>query len=108
MEGFIEVTYSVLCNGDVCEEIDLNDLLRNEKIARAIKSEYAKGQKGVEIVAREGMKVTIQSQKELYTFNVTKDDFADIVVLAEEDARANKRFKKECDAIEIIDIKTID
>jgi hypothetical protein len=108
MEGFIEVTYTVLCSGDIYEELEFKELLNNEKIARIIKTEYAKGQKGIEIAPKEDAKIIIKSQKELFTFTVNKDDFADIVVLAEEDAKGNKRLKKECDIIEIINIKTIE
>ena len=39
---------------------------------------------------------------------VSKNDFADLLELAEEDARKHKRLKKECDGVELVDILTID
>ena len=35
-----------------------------------------------------------------------KDDYADVLVLAEEDATAKKIFKKDCSMVELVDIET--
>jgi hypothetical protein len=51
--------------------------------------------------------VTLATEKELYTFEVSKNDFADILDLAEENAKSRKLYKKECDRVEIIDIETV-
>jgi len=45
--------------------------------------------------------------KDLHSFEVDKNDFADILVLAEEHATANKFLKKDCERIELIDIETL-
>ena len=45
--------------------------------------------------------------KDLHTFEVTKDDFADILVLAEEDAMSKKLIKKDCERVELLDFETI-
>ncbi|MDF1880643.1 hypothetical protein JHD50_04880 [Sulfurimonas sp. MAG313] len=50
----------------------------------------------------------IKTQKEVYTFTASKNDFADLLELAEEDARKHKRLKKECDGVELVDIVTVD
>ena len=48
----------------------------------------------------------IKTQKEVHTFMTSKNDFADLLELAEEDARSNKYLKKECDGVELVDIET--
>ncbi len=39
----IKVSYTVMCKNDVSREITLSDLFANEKVEKAIKSEFAKG-----------------------------------------------------------------
>ena len=46
-------------------------------------------------------------KKELYQFEVSKNDFADILDLVEENAKSRKLLKKECDRVEIVDIETV-
>ena len=108
MNGMIEVSYIVLCKNDINKEISLNELLKNEKIAKAIKSEFATGLRNLTLKIEEDITISIGTQKEIFEFNVTKNDFADLLELAEEDARKNKRLKKECDGIELVDIVTVD
>ncbi len=108
VEGMIRVKYTVMCENDVYIAVKLSDLLSNEKVSKAIKSEFAKGLRNLTLTMREDTEVAIKTEKEVYEFTVNKDDFADILELAEEDARAHKRFKKECDGIALVDIETID
>jgi hypothetical protein len=108
MEGRMRVIYTVMCENDVDERVSLQVLLANEKVLRAIKSEFAKGIRNIELTAAQEAEISIKTHKEPYELIVEKDDFADILVLAEEDARAQKRLKKECEGIELIDIVTLD
>jgi len=43
----------------------------------------------------------------VHTFEVSKDDFADLLTLAEEDAKNKKLLKKECERVELVDITTL-
>jgi hypothetical protein len=107
MNGTILVTYKILCGADVNKEIALNELLQNEKIVKLIKSEYAKGFRNLTLLAQPNESIVkIQTQKELHSFEVPKDDFADILVLAEEDATNKKLIKKDCDRVELVNIET--
>lgn len=106
MDGKIMVTYKILCDGDLNEEIALKDLLANEKIARAIKSEFAKGHRNISLHSSHDIKISIETTKELHSVEVSKDDFADLLSLAEEDANTKKLLKKECARVELVDIET--
>jgi hypothetical protein len=101
------VSYTILCKSDLNKTLTLTELLANEKVAKVIKSEFAKGIRNIELVTNnEDARLKLQTQKELHQFEVNKDDFADILVLAEEHASKNKLFKKDCDRVELIDIET--
>ncbi len=107
MNGTIMVTYKILCKADLNKEIRLEKLLANEKIAKIIKSEFAKGFRNIELLASDTTSsLHIQTLKELHSFEVNKDDFADILVLAEEDAATKKLLKKDCERVELINIET--
>lgn len=107
MKGTILVSYKILCKSDLNKELSLNELLKNEKIAKIIKSEYAKGFRNLILNAEPNTSVIqIQTQKELHSFEVDKDDFADMLDLAEEDAQNKKLLKKECERVELVDIST--
>lgn len=107
MEGKILVTYKILCKTDFNLEITLEQLLLNEKVAKAIKGEFAKGIRNINLNAKNSeCKIKIETEKELYRFEALKDDFADLVSLAEEDAASRKLFKKDCIGIELVDIET--
>jgi hypothetical protein len=108
MDGMIKVSYIVMCKNDVSIELTLTQLLKNEKIAKAIKSEFASGLRNLALISKEESEIAIKTAKEVYEFSVSKNDFADLLELAEEDARKNKRFKKECDGVELVDIMTVD
>lgn len=108
MEGKILVTYKILCKNDFNLEITLEQLLGNEKVAKSIKSEFAKGIRNIDLNFKNSeCKLKIETQKELYRFEARKDDFADLVSLAEEDASSRKLFKKDCIGIELVDIETV-
>ena len=107
MDGKIIVTFKVLCQSDLNKDIFLSDLLSNEKVAEVIKSEFAKGLRNIELVQKsEDVPLRLESAKELHTFEVTKDDFADILALAEDEAISKKLFKKDCDRVELVNIET--
>lgn len=109
VNGKIEVTYKLLCKNDVNKEINLKELLANEKIVKLIKSEFAKGFRNINLVTNEECNdiFKIETVKELYKLEVQKNDFADILALAEEDAASRKLFKKDCNRIELVNIETI-
>ena len=102
------VTYKILCKADINKEISINDLLANEKVAKAIKSEFAKGFRNITLFSDTAeSSITIETVKELHSFEVDKDDFADILVLAEEDAANKKLIKKDCNRVELVNIETL-
>ncbi|MEA3228090.1 MAG: hypothetical protein U9P38_03355 [Campylobacterota bacterium] len=107
MVGTIMITYKILCETDLNKTVTLEELFQNEKVAKVIKSEFAKGFRNIELnsILKESA-FMIETTKELHTFEVQKDDFADIFVLAEEDASNKKLFKKGCSRIELVDIET--
>lgn len=108
MNGTIMVTYKILCKADLNAEITLEELLLNEKVAKVIKSEFAKGFRNITLLpSTQTANLKIETVKELHSFEVHKDDFADILVLAEEDASSKKLFKKDCDRVELVDIETL-
>ena len=108
MNGMINVSYTIMCKNDVSNEVSLNDILKNEKVMKAIKSEFATGLRNLELSQKEETMVFIKTQKEVFEFSVSKDDFADLLEFAEVDAKKHKRFRKECDGVAIVDIVTID
>jgi hypothetical protein len=108
MEGMIKVNYTVMCKNDVHIELDMKALLENEKVLKVIKSEFAKGLRNIDVLSRENTELLIKSHKTVYEFMASKNDFADLLELAEEDARKHKRLKKECDGVELVDIVTVD
>jgi hypothetical protein len=108
MKGKMNITYKILCQKDTNQEISIDMLLKNEKVIKAIKSEFGKGIRNLMLTSdnKEAI-INLATEKEFYTFEVNKNDFADILVLAEENAQSRKLFKKECDRVEIVDIETL-
>jgi len=104
----IKVSYTVMCKNDVSKELSLAEIFANEKIEKAIKSEFAKGLRNLVLSHKEEAEVFLKTEKEVFDMTVSKNDFADLLELAEEDARKHKRIKKECDGVELVDILTID
>lgn len=108
MQGKLKVTYHLICENDTYVEISLQQILENEKIAKLLKSEFAKGVRNLALSTNESSaQVILSTQKELYTFEAQKKDFADLIELAEEDAKARKLFKKGCEAVAIVDFITL-
>jgi len=108
MQGKIKVTYKLICDNDTYEEISLKKILDNEKVVKLLKSEYAKGIRNLAISTdNSDINIILCTEKELYTFEAQKKDFADLIELAEEDAKKRKLFKKGCDAVEIVDFETL-
>lgn len=67
MDGKIVVTYKILCKNDFNFEITIDKLLENEKIAKVIKNEFAKGIRNIELFSKQNdSKVNIETKKELY------------------------------------------
>ena len=104
----IKVSYTVMCKNDVSKELSLAEIFANEKVEKAIKSEFAKGLRNLVLSHKEEAEVFLKTEKEVFEVTVSKNDFADLLELAEEDARKHKRIKKECDGVELVDILTID
>jgi hypothetical protein len=97
-----------MCKNDVSRALSLADIFANEKVEKAIKSEFAKGLRNLVISHKEAAEVFLKTEKEVFEVIVSKNDFADLLELAEEDARKHKRIKKECDGVELVDICTIE
>ncbi len=108
MKGSMTITYKVLCQKDTNKKITIQELLSNEKIIKMIKSEFGKGLRNL-LLSSDDKSATLllATEKKFYQFEVSKNDFADILELAEEDARSKKLLKKECDRVEIVDIETV-
>ena len=106
MDGTMKVSYKMLCDADVYNEVSLNDILQNEKVAKVIKSEFAKGLRNIALSTVEDIKIEISTQKEIFEFEADKKDFADLIELAEEDAKLHKRIKKGCAGVEVVDFTT--
>ncbi|MEN8147765.1 MAG: hypothetical protein ABFR02_09125 [Campylobacterota bacterium] len=108
MKGNMNITYKVLCQKDTNKEITIEALLNNEKVLKVIKSEFGKGVRNLTLSSDDrAALLTLATEKELYRFEVSKNDFADILDLAEDDAKSRKLLKKECDRVEIVDIETV-
>lgn len=108
MQGKLKVSYALICDNDFYQEITLQDILANEKVVKLLKSEFSKGLRNIELTAHGEANFILNTEKEIFTFEAEKKDFADLIELAEEDARVNKRFKKGCQAVSIVDFVTVD
>ena len=108
MQGKLNVTYQLICDNDTHKEISINEILQNEKIAKLLKSEFAKGLRNLALTSDSNdATIILSTEKEIYHFEAEKKDFADLIELAEEDAKKRKLFKKGCDAIALVDFETI-
>jgi len=107
MDGVIEVSYTIMCKKDLNKEISIQEILKNEKVMKSIKSEFASGMRNLVLLEKEGNSIFIKTEKEIHTFRVEKNDFADILELAEEHAKEHKLYKKECAGVELVDIVTL-
>ncbi len=108
MQGKLNVTYQLICDNDSYEEVSLNEILKNEKVVKLLKSEYAKGVRNLALSTNNAdTNIILSTEKERYSFEAEKKDFADLIELAEEDAKMRKLFKKGCQAVEIVDFETL-
>lgn len=109
VNGNIEVTYKIVDSKDLNLTISFTELLKNDKVLKVIKSEFAKGFRNIDVKFdyESKEKFTLETEKEHYNFTVLKDDFADIITLAEDDATKRKLLKKDC-FVELVDLKTIE
>jgi hypothetical protein len=108
MEGQITVTYTVICDNDIHIEVPLSELLANEKVQSLIKREFTKGARGVVMDSSKASgTVIIEKEKKEYQLTIQKDDFADALTLAEEDAKKRKILKNGCNMVELIDLTTV-
>ena len=107
MDGTMKVSYKMLCDGDVYNEVSLIKILQNEKVAKAIKSEFAKGLRNIALSISEDIIIEVSTDKEIFEFEADKKDFADLIELAEEDAKEHKRVKKGCSGVEVVDFVTL-
>ena len=108
MTGSMKITYTVLCDNDLNKEVTVKQLLKDEKVAKAIKSAFAPQLRNIEMLPLADECLKIATIKKEYFFEIEKDDFADALTLAEEDAKKRKLFKKGCERVELIDMVTID
>lgn len=109
MEGQINITYTVICDNDIHMELSLTEILANEKVSSLIKREFTKGARGVVMDStRASGTIVIEKERKHYQMVIDKDDFADALTLAEEDAKKRKLLKSGCSMVELIDLVTVD
>ncbi len=108
MEGKITVTYAVVCDDDISINVAIEEILANEKVSALIKREFAKGARNVVLdQASATGALFLSKEKTLHTVIIEKDDFADALTFAEEDARKRKLLKGKCTRIELLDLQTV-
>lgn len=109
MDGQVEVSFTVLCDNDFNKEITLADLLKSEKVLKAIKSDFCEGARNLEInSSASDVKININSEKKEHSHIIEKDDIQDILELTEEYARSQKLLKGACSRIELKNFKTVE
>lgn len=109
MEGQVKVEFTVLCENDFHKEIPLSELLRSEKVIKAIKSEFCEGARNLQISSGAyDAKIMISSEKQLYSHTINKNDIQDILELTEEYARSQKLLKGNCTRVELKDFTTVE
>ena len=62
----IKASYTVMCKNDVSKELSLAEILANEKVEKAIKSEFAKGLRNLVISHKEEAEVFLKTEKEVF------------------------------------------
>ena len=109
MDGQVEVSFTVLCDNDFNKEISLTDLLKSEKVLKAIKSDFCEGARNLVIDSNTNdVKININSEKKEHSHIIEKDDIQDILELTEEYARSQKLLKGACTRIELKNFKTVE
>jgi hypothetical protein len=107
MEGVIRVAYTIICDNDFEKVITSEELLSDDRVVKAIKSSFGGGIRNIELQCLGKEAFAIKPTKTIFEFDIPKDDFADALSLAEEDARRNRRLKKGCERIVLMDIVTL-
>lgn len=108
MEGQVEVHFTVLCDNDFYKEIPLAELLKSEKVIKAIKSDFCEGARNLEFsTSKNDTSVEIVSEKQIHTHIIEKSDIQDILGLTEEYAKSQKLFKGNCNRVELKNFTTI-
>jgi len=109
MEGQVEVQFTILCENDFHKKISMSDLLASEKVIKAIKSAFCEGARNLEISSdMKDVKISIESEKKVYTHIIEKNDIQDILELTEEFARNQKLLKGTCTRVELKNFKTVE
>ncbi|HIC43186.1 MAG TPA: hypothetical protein EYO73_02500 [Sulfurimonas sp.] len=109
MDGQVEVSFTVLCDNDFNKEITLAELLKSEKVLKAIKSDFCEGARNLEIHSKsDEVKISINSQKQEHSHVIEKDDIQDILELTEEYAKSQKLLKGACSRIELKNFSTLE
>ena len=109
MDGQVEVSFTVLCDNDFNKEVSLSDILKSEKVLKAIKSDFCEGARNLVIdSSSKDVKISINSEKKEHSHIIEKDDIQDILELTEEYARSQKLLKGTCSRIELKNFKTVE
>ncbi|PHR52965.1 MAG: hypothetical protein COA44_15760 [Arcobacter sp.] len=109
MDGQVEVSFTILCENDFSKEITLSDLLKSEKVLKAIKSDFCEGARNLVISSSASdVKISINSEKKEHVHVIEKDDIQDILELTEEYARSEKLLKGDCSRIELKNFSTLE
>ena len=109
MEGQVEVQFTILCDNDFNKELSLSDILKSEKVLKAIKSDFCEGARNLVIDSTiQDVKINIGSEKKVHTHIIEKNDIQDILELTEEYARSQKLLKGACTRIELKNFTTVE
>ena len=109
MEGQVEVQFTILCDNDFHKELTLAELLKSEKVMKAIKSEFGEGARNILLsTSDEKANINISSEKKLYSHQIEKNDIQDILELTEEYARSQKLLKGNCSRVELKNFFTLE
>lgn len=109
MEGQLKVTYTIICDNDIHLELPVAEVLANEKVLAVIRREFAGGARGIVAdLAKTAGTLVLEKEKKQYELTIHKDDFADALTLAEEDAKKRKLLKQGCSMVELIDLVSVE
>lgn len=106
MIGKIIVSY-VVEKLDDFNEMDISDLLKVDSIKKLIIKEMGAKRTASLDVGKVSGKVIVSNRSEVYTMELDKNDFADALSFAEDDAKNKKRLGGQ-KVVTLIDLKTKD
>ncbi len=107
MTGEMNVKFKVT-KGNSSKEVKLSEILKSEKVLKAIKSEFGKDVRGGEILVQEvSGKILIEKPVEIYELTIPKKDFMDAITFVEEHAQGKGLLRAKDSQVEIVDIKTL-